>query len=140
MLEKFINNLKKKDTFNSKIHSSIIDKYTNGECEALVGYLLQLNNFKGEHIKIYLIGEDEEGNLDFEDKIYHAVYKFKNNYYDINGKFENINDLIEKLPYYDKEEHTIEISSREVDKNKNFYPKIPKNLMIKKTNKNIVKN
>jgi hypothetical protein len=131
-LEKFINNLKKKDTFNKKLYHSIEDKYTNGECELLVGYLSKLNNNKGERINIYLIPFDEFDKPNYEYKIFHSVYKYENEYYDINGRFENIQDLIDKLDFFDKDEKIlIETNSKSFNEiEKDYYCSIPSKLKL----------
>jgi len=74
-----------------------IDKYQFGECEKLVSYLAILDNKKGNKILLHMSNElfdDEPAN--------HYIYKASNNkYYDINGEFENLYDLIAKSDIFD---------------------------------------
>jgi len=57
-------------------YSSVVDKYTNGECVAFVGFLYQYNDCNGQICDIDLIPTDDFGDLDYEDRIYHSVYFF----------------------------------------------------------------
>jgi len=122
---KFIENLKKNGLNEDDEYSSIIDKYTNGECEALVSYLYQINNNSGEEIEIHQ-------NIDGED-LYHYVFKINNKYYDINGKHNDIYSIMKNINYFD--EHSC-YDERKVDKI--YKIKLPKlKELEKKDNKEI---
>ena len=127
----FINNVKRKDKYDEDVYESIEDKYLNGECETLVGYLTKLNK-RGVNCEIHLIDES----LDDDDSLYelsHSVYKDNKFYYDINGRFNNLDMLIRELPYY-QEHMTIKIQEYDVAKSEH-YKDIPKHLQDKDMNK-----
>ena len=125
-----INKITKTEKFNSNVYSSIEDKYLNGECNTLVGYLYQLNN-TGKCYEINMIGPTE----DFNDRIYHAVFEKDGFYYDIRGKYESIEELYKSTPYYE-EDMEIEIIDWEISM-ENYYTKIPKKYLIDNKSKNL---
>lgn len=88
-----------KNNFKNSLYTNVFDKYLNGECQSLVRYLYLLNNKEGTEIEI--IGISEDITSDFDDKVFHYVYKYDNKYYDINGEFENIEDLIKESCLFD---------------------------------------
>jgi len=132
-LTNFIKNVRKNDII-PPYYEDIYDKFLNGECETLVGWLYKYNNNQGMNLTIYLVPVDEFGDEDWDEKIFHSVYKYQDKFYDINGCFDNIDDIVSKLPYYDKTTHKIVLEENQIGED-NFYSEIPEHL-IKKNNKN----
>lgn len=115
-----IEKIRKIDNVNNSYYRDVFDKYLNGECQTLVRFLYLLNNQQGTEIEIVGISEDIES--DFDEKVYHYVYKYNNLYYDINGEFEDINELIRESCLFDyivsiKEK---QINAYHLENDKNF--------------------
>lgn len=101
MILNIIEKLKEIENVNLKnsCYTNVYDKYLNGECQSLVRFLYLLNNREGTEIEITGISEDSTS--DFDDKVFHYVYKHNNKYYDINGEFESIDELIKESCLFD---------------------------------------
>lgn len=83
-----------RENFPNKIYNNVYDKYTNGHCEDLVMYLYMLNNNTGTKIKVEGLFYEYED--DFDAQVIHFIYKSLDGlYYDINGEFNSIEELIE---------------------------------------------
>jgi len=118
--------------YEKKIHSKkysypieredVIYEYLNGECEFLVNILYTHNNKKGKKIEL----KDEE----LLGGMYHYIYKCEEGYYyDINGKFLTIEDLIIKtelfedfqnieikeIPYEEKHNRHLELYKKDLN-------------------------
>jgi len=72
------------------------DKYTNGECDSLVYYFLLLNNMRGDMIRLSEIDKDD----DTKETIHFIYESVEGNYYDVNGKFSTIEDLLFECDLY----------------------------------------
>ncbi len=104
--------IKKIIDFETKKGENANKKYLHGECDILVYYLKLLNNQKGERVRIF-----QEDPLDEWAGMLHFVYKSElGEYYDITGKYNTVNDLIEKSSLY-SELGDITIYSEEVSIN-----------------------
>jgi len=94
-LKNFINILKKYEKKINKVEA--VDKYQFGECEKLVAYLAILDKKKGDKIELNMsikLFDDEPA--------HHYIYKSsKNLFYDINGEFDNLYDLIDNSDIFD---------------------------------------
>jgi len=94
-LKKFIDILKKYEDKINKVYAA--DKYQFGECEKLVAYLAVLDDKKGSKISLHMSNE-----LFDDEPAHHYIYKASNNkYYDINGEFEDLYDLIAESDIFD---------------------------------------
>lgn len=124
----FINYIKNTDKVTEERHKNVTDKYLNGNCEDLVGYLFEYNGYKGGCTEIEMIELDEYG--DEIQRLFHSVFSYKGKFYDIQGVFDNIEDLIKKTPYYN-EKLIIELYSWEIPTEYRGYKKIPKNIKYK---------
>ena len=82
----------------NNVYNNCHDKYTNGHCEDLVSFLYMANENKGKKIEVRGIFNDYEDDFDddpYDAIVVHYIYQDENNlFYDINGEFENIEDLI----------------------------------------------
>lgn len=85
------NNLK-----NSKLYNNVYDKYLNGHCEDLVDFLLHYTQ-DGKKIKLKAICQE----FDVDEIVYHYVFNHNDKYYDINGEFNTLDDLIDQIGYID---------------------------------------
>jgi hypothetical protein len=130
----FIKKVRKNDSYNKDKYTSVSDKYTSGDCALLVGYLFEENNLVGKHVDIDMIPFNEDGEEDYDSRIYHSVFLFENYYYDINGRHKTIESLVGKLPYYDKDNMILSVSDWDISPDNNYYEPIPD---IIKTKKNI---
>lgn len=137
----FIENLidiEKKELKDSKIYNNVFDKYLNGCCEDLVSYLYNFNDSNGSKIEIKGINQDE---FLVDRIVYHYVYKLDNKYYDINGEFDNIYDLVDEIGYIDFVQKTEEIDFSspiqqkvlEKMKNDDIYLKVIDKIELNKT-------
>lgn len=88
--------LETKNLIKDKIYNNVYDKYLNGHCEDLVCFLQNYNQ-DGEKIEIIGICENE----DFDETVTHYVYKLNDKYYDINGSFDSLKDLVNEIGYID---------------------------------------
>lgn len=79
-----------------KLYNNVYDKYLNGHCEDLVTFL-RLYNDCGEKIEIKAISEND----DIDETVIHYVYKLNNEYYDINGCFDSLENLVDEIGYID---------------------------------------
>ena len=98
-LDEFINALINIETINiknSKIYNNVYDKYLNGHCEDLVDFLLHYCQ-DGKKIKIKGICQE----FDVDEIVYHYVFNLNDKYYDINGEFDNLDDLVNQIGYID---------------------------------------
>lgn len=118
---KFIDDVKSRDTYDADSYESVEDKYLNGECDSLVGYLYELNG-EGSCNELCMFYEDDEE----ENMLFHSVYEIDGFYFDINGVFDSIDDLVANLSYYERCME-LEVRGWEIQKD-NYYPKIPKHL------------
>jgi hypothetical protein len=136
----FIKKVRKNDIYNKDRYTSVIDKYTNGECALLVGYLFEENNSEGKHVDIDIIPYNEDGEEDYDSRIYHSVFFFEDYYYDINGRNKTIDELILKLPYYDKDNMILSISEWDIEPDNNYYEAIPERIKtpIKPSRQNLI--
>ena len=96
-IKKRIEQIIKNETFEG--FSSIQDRFLNGDCESLAILLLEADS-NGEIIKIR---QNNNGSI-----FNHYIYKRNELFYDINGEFYSIKELMAKIDYFDvKKEYSI---------------------------------
>ena len=95
-------------------YADVFDKYLNGDCQTITLNLAVLTTFKGKQIEIR--------QENFFDYCFHYVYKIDGFFYDIRGKFNSIEEIINATEYFDIEE---EYETKEI--NFNYYLKDKEN-------------
>lgn len=99
-MNKNIEFIEKLKIFEEKIkdknYSDVFEKYQFGECASLATYLYILNNQEGTKLEISV---NDSWSEDYPS--HHYIYKsIDDKYYDINGEFTNIYELIEISPIF----------------------------------------
>jgi len=127
-----IKTLKEYNDYDTTLYSSVTDKYLNGECVAFVGFAWQLAEKMGEQVDIYFIPINEYGEEEFNERVYHSLFKYNDYFYDITGSYKdleneiNLQNYANNLPFY-YHDMKIEMSIYKID-NYNFFTKLDKKI------------